>query len=90
MSAGCAVAKPAPSDAKGEIALSNLYLDLDSSDTFDTTLKRMEEYGVDSVLFTVNFDGKPILFLCLTQNPDLAALLGKTAEAYDDETQEDA
>ena len=50
----------------------------------------MEEYGVDSVLFTVNFDGKPILFLCLTQNPDLAALLGKTAEAYDDETQEDA
>ena len=70
--------------------MSNLFLDLDSSDTFDTTLKRMEEYGVDSVLFTVNFDGKPILFLCLTQNPDLAALLGKTAEAYDDEPQEDA
>ena len=70
--------------------MSNLFLDLDSSDTFDTTLKRMEEYGVDSVLFTVNFDGKPNLFLCLTQNPDLAALLGKTAEAYDDETQEDA
>ena len=38
--------------------MSNLFLDLDSSDTFDTTLKRMEEYGVDSVLFTVNFDGR--------------------------------
>ena len=70
--------------------MSNLFLDLDSSDTFDTTLKRMEEYGVDSVLFTVNFDGKPVRFLCRTQNPDLAALLGKTAEACDDETQEDA
>ena len=34
-------------------------------------------------------NGKPILFLCLTQTPDLAALLSKTAEAYDDE-QEDA
>lgn len=89
MSAGCAVAKPAPSDAKGDIAMSNLFLDLDSSDTFDTALERMEEYGVGSILFTVKGNGKPILFLCLTQNPDLAALLGKTAEAYDDE-QEDA
>lgn len=69
--------------------MSNLFLDLDSSDTFDTALKRMEEYGVDSVLFTVNFDGKPILFLCLTQNPDLAALLGKTADEYDNEQDEE-
>ena len=70
--------------------MSNLFLDLDSSDTFDTALERMEEYGVGSILFTVKGNGKPLLFLCLTQNPDLAALLGKTAEAYDDETQEDA
>ena len=70
--------------------MSNLFLDLDSSDTFETALERMEEYGVGSILFTVKGNGKPILFLCLTQKPDLAALLGKMAEAYDDETQEDA
>ena len=70
--------------------MSNLFLDLDSSDTFDTALERMEEYGVGSILFTVKGTGQPILFRCLTQKPDLAALLGKTAEAYDDETQEDA
>lgn len=33
--------------------MSNLFLDLDSSDTFDTALERMEEYGVGSILFTV-------------------------------------
>ena len=31
---------------------------------------------------------KPILFLCLTQDSDLAALLGKTAEAYDNERED--
>lgn len=67
------------------------HLDLKSSDTFDTALKRMEEYCVGSVLFTVKgiADDKPFLFLCLTKEPDLAALLSKTAEAYDSE-QEDA
>ena len=65
------------------------HLDLKSSDTFDTALKRMEEYGVGSVLFTVKGNDKPLLFLCLTKEPDLAALLSKTAEAYDNE-QEDA
>lgn len=64
------------------------HLDLKSSDTFETALKRMEEYGVGSALFTVNGNDKPLLFLCLTQEPDLAALLSKTAEAYDNE-QED-
>ena len=43
--------------------MSNLFLDLDSSDTFDTALERMEEYGVGSILFTVKGNGKPILFL---------------------------
>ena len=65
------------------------HLDLKSSDTFDTALKRMEEYCVGSVLFTVKGNDKPLLFLCLTKEPDLAALLSKTAEAYDSE-QEDA
>ena len=37
--------------------MSNLFLDLDSSDTFDTALERMEEYGVGSILFTVKGNG---------------------------------
>ena len=41
-----------------------------------------------SVMFTVKGNDKPILFLCLTQDSDLAALLGKTAEAYDNERED--
>ena len=36
--------------------MSNLFLDLDSSDTFDTALERMEEYGVGSISLP---DAKP-------------------------------
>ena len=68
--------------------MNNLFLDLKSTDTFDTALERLEEYGVGSVMFTVKGNGKPILFLCLTQDSDLAALLGKTAEAYDNERED--
>ena len=52
--------------------MTNLFLDLKSTDTF----------------FTVKGNDKPILFLCLTQDSDLAALLGKTAEAYDNERED--
>lgn len=55
--------------------MNNLFLDLKSTDTFDTALERLEEYGVGSVMFTVKGNDKPILFLCLTQDSDLAALL---------------
>lgn len=68
--------------------MNNLFLDLKSTDTFDTALERLEEYGVGSVMFTVKGKDKPILFLCLTQDSDLAALLGKTAEAYDNERED--
>ena len=68
--------------------MNNLFLDLKSTDTFDTALERLEEYGVGSVMFPVKGNDKPILFLCLTQDSDLAALLGKTAEAYDNERED--
>ena len=68
--------------------MNNLFLDLKSTDTFDTALERLEEYGVGSVMFTVKGNDKPILVLCLTQDSDLAALLGKTAEAYDNERED--
>ena len=68
--------------------MNNLFLDLKSTDTFDTALERLEEYGVGSVMFTVKGNDKPILCLCLTQDSDLAALLGKTAEAYDNERED--
>ena len=32
--------------------MNNLFLDLKSTDTFDTALERLEEYGVGSVMFT--------------------------------------
>lgn len=69
--------------------MNNLFLDLKSTDTFDTALERLEEYGVGSVMFTVKGNDKPILFLCLTQDSDLAALLGKTADEYDTEQDEE-
>ena len=69
--------------------MNNLFLNLKSTDTFDTALERLEEYGVGSVMFTVKGNGKPILFLCLTQDSDLAALLGKTADEYDNEQDEE-
>ena len=69
--------------------MNNLFLDLKSTDTFDTALERLEEYGVGSVMFTVKGYDKPILFLCLTQDSDLAALLGKTADEYDNEQDEE-
>ena len=71
-----------------EHSMNNLFLDLKSTDTFDTALERLEEYGVGSVMFAVKGNDKPILFLCLTQDSDLAALLGKTAEAYDNERED--
>ena len=55
------------------------HLDLKSSDTFDTALDRMEEYGVGSILFTVKGNGKPLLLLCLTQEPDLVVVAPATA-----------
>ena len=33
-------------------------------------------------------DHNDLFFLCLTQDSDLAALLGKTAEAYDNERED--
>ena len=66
--------------------MNNLFLDLKSTDTFDTALERLEEYGVGSVM---KGNDKPILFLCLTQDSDLAALLGKTADEYDNEQDEE-
>lgn len=56
-----------------EHSMNNLFLDLKSTDTF----------------FTVKGNDKPILFLCLTQDSDLAALLGKTADEYDNEQDEE-
>lgn len=52
---------------------------------FINKMERMEEYSVGFVMFTAKNKDKPLLFLCLTQDPALAALLGKTAEDYDDE-----
>ena len=63
--------------------MNNLFLDLNSTDTFDTALERLEEYGVDSLLFTVNNKkGKPTLFLCLSRDPNLADRIGNTVETY--------
>ena len=50
--------------------MNNLFLNLKSTDTFDTALERLEEYGVGSVMFTVKGNDKPILFLCLTQDSE--------------------
>lgn len=38
--------------------MNNLFLDLKSTDTFDTALERLEEYGVGSVMFTVKGNDK--------------------------------
>lgn len=65
--------------------MDNLFLDLKSTDTFETALERLEEHGVGFVMVTAMKKDKPILFLALTQDPELAALLRNTADAYTSE-----
>lgn len=65
--------------------MDNLFLDLKSTDTFETALERLEEHGVVSVMFTAKDKDKPLLFLCVTQDPELAVLLRNTADAYTSE-----